>query len=73
MVLVGGIMYSTGTESLGPMGLFGAFFGFFLMFLIKGINSCAIINTSKDYVRRFFFDFERKLIQRMGKRIYLLR
>ena len=45
-------MYSTGTESFGPMGLFGAFLGFFLMFLIKGINSCAIINTSKNYVKK---------------------
>ena len=51
--LLGSIMYSVenvATLYHGALGLVGALIGFFLMYMIKGVNTCAIINVSKEFV-----------------------
>ncbi len=44
---------NVGSLFKGAIGLLGLLIGYCLMYMIKGINTCAIINIAKEFVYQF--------------------
>jgi high-affinity nickel permease len=58
LVAMGCIMYSVGNEKNSfhrGLGVVGILLGAGLAYLLKGLNTCAVINIAKIYVNRIHY------------------